>query len=365
MSKYLIILLYLLPIISIATPLNESFTSTTFPPMGWRVINNDVGIYTWERYTTNPRTLPACVSSKFEGSTIRNDDWLITPRLICSATIADTLKFWYRKSGTFGIRESLHVRVSTTGNGVNDFTTILWIGRFNNTQYEQKIIPLDSFDGQEIYIAFVNKGLEETRINIDDIIGPEMVEMKDVGVDTILTPGSFVMRPFGAGFQPQARIKNYSNSIQRNIPVICSIVGQGSILHYENIKYIDSLLIDSSKIVTFDSFAPIVAEVCTVKIRTLLANDINPINDRKTKSTQIIGGQYTGGPDANYSYWIDSDTTGGPIYNWIDISLTGTPLPSGDANISWPTPLGFSFNYYGESQTRFCYSTNGFISFDT
>ncbi|MCX8015617.1 MAG: hypothetical protein N2748_06305, partial [candidate division WOR-3 bacterium] len=39
-----------------AARLNESFTGTTFPPIGWRVINNDGGSYTWERYLTNPRT---------------------------------------------------------------------------------------------------------------------------------------------------------------------------------------------------------------------------------------------------------------------------------------------------------------------
>jgi hypothetical protein len=368
-KRYLTYLFFILPIISNAVPLNQSFSSLIFPPIGWRAVNNDSingGDYTWERFTSYPRTQPACASSKFEGSGIRNDDWLITSKLICSAQTPDTLKFWYRKYGAGGIRESLQVRLSTTGNAIDDFTTLLWVTSFSSTTYLQKIITLDAYDGQEIYIAFVNKGRDQSRINVDDITGPEMVEINDVGVDSILYPqSSFIVRPVGINFQPQARIRNLSNIVQRNIPVVCSILGQNSGLQYHSIKYVDSLLIDSSKAITFDYFTPTISETCIVSIKTLLANDTNPTNNQKTKVTQIIFGNYTGGPDAGFNYWIDSDTTGGPVYNWTDISLTGTQLPTGDINISWPISIGFTFNYYGEPKTYFCYSTNGFISFDT
>ena len=198
------------------------------------------------------------------------------------------MKFWYRKSGG-GNPESLEVWLSNTSNNINNFTTFLWKIRFTTTTYTQKVIPLDSFDGQEIYIAFANKGLYGFRINLDDIIGPEMSEICDVGVDSILSPiNSFIMRPVGAGFHSQAIIKNYSNATQRNIPVICSIVGQSSILRYENIKYIDSLLVDSSKIISFDLFIPTIAELCTVKIRTHLTGDENTLNDQKTRLTLML-----------------------------------------------------------------------------
>jgi len=356
--------LLLIPIILSSIPLNESFTGTTFPPLGWRVINNDGGLYSWERYTTNPRTLPACASSKFEGSGIRNDDWLITPRLICSDATADTLKFWYRKSGAGGIRESLEVRLSNTGNNPNNFTTLLWAGGFTSTTYNQKILSLDGYDDEEIYIAFVNKGLDQARINLDDITGPEVKDISGIDIDAILEPGEyFVMRPLGACFQPQVKIKNYSNMTQRNITVTCSIVGQTSILRYENTKYLDSLLIDSSKIITFDSFTPVIAELCTVKFQTLVINDTNQLRSRRIRKTRIIRAYFTGGPDVYYSFWIDSDTTGGPVYNWTDISQTGDDLPTGNEYISGMVPIDFSFNYYGEPESCFRYSTNGFISF--
>jgi hypothetical protein len=360
-SKYLIILLYLLPIISIATSLNESFTGTTFPPIGWSIINRDGGTEIWRRDTAINKTPPASTASRFENS-LRSDDWLITPGLIVYQN--DSLSFWYRRR--FGNYDTLRIKVSITTNHPDSFNLLLLENRVTTETFTREVISLTNFSNDTIFIAFIhNAPSNQGTLYLDDITGPEMVEIRDVGVDTILSPANtFVMRPFGIGFLPQARIQNYSNTIQRNIPVVCSIVGQGSFLYYVNIKYLDSLLIDSSKVITFDTFAPMIAELCTVKIRTLLTNDINPANDRKIRTTQTIQGQYTGGPDNNYSYWIDSDTTGGPIYNWTDITLTGQSLPSGNMNISWQTPIGFNFNYYGEPESLFYYSTNGFISFD-
>jgi hypothetical protein len=365
MKILLVSALLILPIFLFSVPLNESFSSVNFPPLGWKVINNDSvygGLYSWERYTTNPRTPPACVSSKFEGSGIRNDDWLITPKLFCQYSTADTLNFWYRKSLTGGLRESLEVRLSTTGNNINDFNFVLWVGSFTTTIYTHKTLSLDSFDGNEVYIAFVNKGQNQTRINLDDITGPPMAEICDVGVDSVIS--SYRMRPAGAGFYPQAVIRNYGNTMQRDIPVVCSIFGESSALRYQSVKYIDSLFSDSIRNVVFDLFVPAIAELCTIKVSTFLANDSNAANNTKRAAIEIYFGQYTGGPDNGFYYWIDSDTSGGPTYNWIDISSSGTPLVSGDAYVAGPITIDFPFNYYGEAKQYFWYSTNGFITLD-
>ena len=69
-----------------------------------------------------------------------------------------------------------------------------------------------------------------------------------------------------------------------------------------------------------------------------------------------------GGPDAFGYTLIDSDEPGGPVYNFEDISGTGTPIFLGYYQVSGAIPIGFTFNYYGTGYTQGYVSSNGFIT---
>lgn len=71
-----------------------------------------------------------------------------------------------------------------------------------------------------------------------------------------------------------------------------------------------------------------------------------------------------GGPD-NFGYiWIDSDETGGPAFEPLDISTTGTPIFGlSDDNIVGPYAIGFDFYFYGEVKNSFWVNSNGCIGF--
>ena len=76
----------------------------------------------------------------------------------------------------------------------------------------------------------------------------------------------------------------------------------------------------------------------------------------------VIDGQ--GGPDATGYRWIDSDEPGGPTFMWVDITGVGTLIPmSGDDINTGPYPIGFDFEFYGNTYDEFRICTNGFISF--
>lgn len=76
---------------------------------------------------------------------------------------------------------------------------------------------------------------------------------------------------------------------------------------------------------------------------------------------EILG---AGGPDAYGYRWIDSDTTGGPTYNWIDISGIGTAVTGlGDDNVVGFFPIGFDFPYYWYTVNSFYVGSNGYIAF--
>ena len=72
-----------------------------------------------------------------------------------------------------------------------------------------------------------------------------------------------------------------------------------------------------------------------------------------------------GGPD-NFGYtWKDSDSLRGPVFDWLDISNTGT-LINGllDDNTIGPLPIGFDFDFYENTYSEFYFGSNGFIIFD-
>lgn len=60
--------------------------------------------------------------------------------------------------------------------------------------------------------------------------------------------------------------------------------------------------------------------------------------------------------------WSDSNQTGGPTFNWVDISSVGTALSLTDDSFSQVT-LPFSFSFYGEEKNTVKISSNGYLSF--
>lgn len=61
----------------------------------------------------------------------------------------------------------------------------------------------------------------------------------------------------------------------------------------------------------------------------------------------------------------DSDSPGGPVYQWIDISGSGTRIlnwPDADDSATDQIPLGFSFPFYGASLDALHIVTNGFLT---
>lgn len=72
-----------------------------------------------------------------------------------------------------------------------------------------------------------------------------------------------------------------------------------------------------------------------------------------------------GGPDGYGYYWTDSKEEEGPVYQWQDITSSGTRLTGmvADDIISSPIPLKFSFNFYGSQFTTLRACSNGWLSF--
>ena len=70
----------------------------------------------------------------------------------------------------------------------------------------------------------------------------------------------------------------------------------------------------------------------------------------------------TGGPDAFGYRFVDSDEPGGPEFEWIDISATGLPGPSGYSGRT-TVSLPMNFEWYGTNYNQITICTNGWVCF--
>jgi hypothetical protein len=74
----------------------------------------------------------------------------------------------------------------------------------------------------------------------------------------------------------------------------------------------------------------------------------------------------SGGPDAFGYTWIASTDAGGPTFNWVDITTSGTQITGlADDNVVGAFNLGWNFHYYWSDYNQVKVGSNGWIRFGT
>jgi len=72
------------------------------------------------------------------------------------------------------------------------------------------------------------------------------------------------------------------------------------------------------------------------------------------------------GPGAPGYRFRDSDDPDGPIFDWQDISVTGSAIPLTGDDENWgPIPIGFGFPFYGSTFGEINVCSNGWLSFSS
>lgn len=162
------------PRVDLRATLNEGFEGGAIPA-DWTVHNVDGGDQ-WEAYDASGQTPP--YPGPHSGSWVArcyydtaNDDWLVTPKL--SVVAGDTLKFWASAYSSY-YNEDFQVWASTTGNAVVDFTDSLYEALQIPQGWAEHKVPLDTYAGSDIYLAFRCISVYEFALYIDDITGPEI-----------------------------------------------------------------------------------------------------------------------------------------------------------------------------------------------
>lgn len=134
--------------------------------------------------------------------------------------------------------------------------------------------------------AFTALGSDEWRGNDTAYSYINVFITQDVGVDAVLSPDS--IHPVTQPIVPRVRIKNYGTYLVSNFNVICSIINYQGVLRYTDNKYVSVLYVGDTMRINFDSWSPVTVELCTVKIRTALSGDQNPLNDQRIRLTWLV-----------------------------------------------------------------------------
>ena len=97
------------------------------------------------------------------GGSFDADNWLISPAI----ELDGTLKFWQR-SELESYRDLYEVKLSTTGNAIEDFTIELQTMQESTAEWSEVAIDLSSYAGQTGYIAIHHKCYDMSSLYIDD-----------------------------------------------------------------------------------------------------------------------------------------------------------------------------------------------------
>lgn len=289
------------------------------------------------------------------------DDWLITPAVTISN--GDVLNFYAR--AWYGT-EDMEVKLSTTGNDINDFDVMLEEVSGLGSSYQEYNYNLSAYAGQTVYLAI--RWIQDTYSLVVDDIKVGQPQNSDVGMFSIDNPGTFHL--VGEEIIPSGTVKNMGVAdVTTDFPVECTITDDQEVVVYTQlVTFTTDLIPGEAGAVTFPVWTPTLAGTYSITMFTALPNDGDTSNDTIHSSTAIVEHFGTGGPDDMSYRWIDSGEPDGPVYNWIEISETGTSTImygvnsfSGDDNFSEPIPIGFDFPFYGILRDSMNIDINGEI----
>lgn len=240
----------------------EGFEGTVFPPPGWRT-ENVSGIVTWARDTYFPYEGSAAAYISYDYPD--GEDWLIMPKFQVSA--GDSLVFHMVPDLLGYPPDSLVVRLSVTDSALGSFTTKLLVleegVNYPLGSWERFAIDLNSFAGQQVFIAFSHYNEDGEGIILDKI---QIGQIPVIDASVASFEGPFLLKENTAG-TPSVIVNNGSPTTE-TFNVTMEITGG-----YTSTMSSGPVAADDYALVTFASWTPAAAGIYTAKVYTSLPND--------------------------------------------------------------------------------------------
>lgn len=182
MKKFYLLLLAVLCIPFAANAqFSEDFESTTggVLPAGWTIYDEDgltpisTIITNYPAFSTDAWIILSSSSNTIVASTSwynppgQSDDWLVTPQITVPTTAPFLLFDAMAPDQSFP--DDYEVLISTTGNTLSDFSTVIHSETSPPGTFETVAVDLSSYAGQQVYIAFRNVANDEFLLYMDNI----------------------------------------------------------------------------------------------------------------------------------------------------------------------------------------------------
>ena len=206
-------------------------------------------------------------------------------------------------------------------------------------------------------------GLSDDDVLSVNVLPPPAV---DLAVTTVHSPMEFQF--LNLPFTPRVTVSNSgNNAFNAELELLATVRDAASATVWSSQAFQNvNLPPDASAEISFPQTCTISAEG-GYSITFEIANaDGNAANNTLVLGFTVVERVTQGGPDAFGYSFIDSNAPSGPVYNWQDISATGSssimygvPTYAGDDNFSEPIPMGFPFPFYGYQYTEAYVDTNG------
>ncbi|MFK7926264.1 MAG: choice-of-anchor J domain-containing protein [Bacteroidia bacterium] len=158
----------------------ESFENVLFPACQWTTLDADGDGFNWEPgfagagQSANTGSVSATSASYDNPSAtaLNPDNYMITPQLTPDG-INDFFSWFVAAQDANFPAEYYEVYVSTGGNTAADFTTSLFSETLSTSDWQQRLVDLTPYVGQNIYIAFRHYNVSDQFVmKIDDIRMP-------------------------------------------------------------------------------------------------------------------------------------------------------------------------------------------------
>lgn len=168
-----------------------------------------------------PRTIGSfkfIVSTSWYNPAGTADDWIVSPPFTVSAGM---FLHWDEYAPDANYPDGYEVRLSTTGNAVADFTTVLYsTGAANSDGFMTKGASLAAYAGQTVRVAFRNNSNDKFLLYLDNI-GAEILPATDLKL-ALVAPAAGDASSYGTvgtGITLQGVVQNLGSSTITNYTV--------------------------------------------------------------------------------------------------------------------------------------------------